>query len=268
MKIGFLSLLVIDLVIVNFNSLKFFDTIVILNKEPDLVKLIKTMPEYIRIYTPSYSLTQEEAAFWNINQINGIDPMQLSEYVNYFSKASGVNYDNYSVTLPVFNDGDPSMANIKSCPNLEKLTKLNVGFVISDFKLANCYGFKDPQIVNNKFVYKINFKFQVAYFESGKDEIILNKYSANQISLSSSHGGRLIFSEVYYPGWKAYVDGKEVQIRKEDIFRYIDLDTGKHFVELKFKPRYLNFVSSIQILSLSIVIFLLILEKANARKEK
>ena len=267
LKIGFLSLLVIDLIIVNFNSLKFFDTSTILNKKPDLVKLIKTMPEYIRVYTPSYSLTQEEAAFWSINQINGIDPMQLSEYVNYFSKASGVLYDNYSVTLPVFKDGNPSTDNVKSCPDLEKLIKLNVGFVVSDFELSNCNGFKNPQIIDNKFVYQMDFKFQAAYFKSGNDEIILNKYSANQISLSSKQGGRLIFSELYYPGWKAYVDGREIQVGKEDIFRSIDIEKGKHLVELKFKPGYLNYVLSIQILCLSIIMFLLILEKVNVRKE-
>jgi len=268
MKIGFLSLLVFDLAIINFNSLKFYDTLTILNQKPDLINLIKTMPKYARIYTPSYSLTQEEAAFWNINQINGIDPMQLSEYVNYFSKASGVKHDNYSVTLPSFINGNPITANKMSCPDLEKIIKLNVGFVISDFELTNCDGFKDPQFVNNKFVYKTKFIFQVAYFESGIDGVSLEKYSANQISLSSNQGGRLVFSELFYPGWKAFVDGQEIQIGKKDIFRYIDLASGKHFVELKFKPDYVNYVLLIQILSLLVVLFLLIWENINVHKEK
>jgi hypothetical protein len=47
----------------------------------------------------------------------------------------------------------------------------------------------------------------------------------------------LVFSEVYYPGWRAYIDGQEVPIlRANHAFRAIELPAGKHQVELKYVP--------------------------------
>ena len=49
--------------------------------------------------------------------------------------------------------------------------------------------------------------------------------------------GVLVFSEIYYPGWKATVDGKTVELgRVNYILRALQLKPGKHEVVLDFHP--------------------------------
>ena len=49
----------------------------------------------------------------------------------------------------------------------------------------------------------------------------------------------LVLSEVYYPGWRAWVDGKETPVYRADyLFRAVYLDPGSHDVVFTFRPRY------------------------------
>ncbi len=55
-----------------------------------------------RVYSPSYSLPQHVAAYWEIPQFGGVDPFQLNSYVTAFAAATGVAVETYSVTLPPY----------------------------------------------------------------------------------------------------------------------------------------------------------------------
>jgi uncharacterized membrane protein YfhO len=49
--------------------------------------------------------------------------------------------------------------------------------------------------------------------------------------------GLLVLSEVYYPGWRAYADGREVPIYQADyVLRAVPLRAGHHRVEMVFDP--------------------------------
>jgi hypothetical protein len=61
----------------------------------------------VRVYSPSYSLPQQAAAYWEIPQFGGVDPFQIAEYVVAAELATGVPVDGYSVTIPPYaGDGD------------------------------------------------------------------------------------------------------------------------------------------------------------------
>jgi uncharacterized membrane protein YfhO len=49
----------------------------------------------------------------------------------------------------------------------------------------------------------------------------------------------LVFSEVWYPGWRAWVDGQEVPILKANFaFRAVPLpQAGEHVVAMRFEPQ-------------------------------
>jgi hypothetical protein len=64
-------------------------------------------------------------------------------------------------------------------------------------------------------------------------------YQPNEILLDVTVAapGYLVLSEVYYPGWRAYVDGREEVIwRANYTFRAIHLEPGPHRVRLLFAP--------------------------------
>jgi len=49
--------------------------------------------------------------------------------------------------------------------------------------------------------------------------------------------GYLVLLDSYYPGWQAYVDGKEAQIlRANYAFRAVEVPAGKHRVEFSYRP--------------------------------
>lgn len=67
----------------------------------------------------------------------------------------------------------------------------------------------------------------------------LTAYGADEAKyeIDSKQGGLVVFSEVYYPGWKATIDGQETEIgRANYILRAINVPAGKHEVVFTFRP--------------------------------
>lgn len=67
----------------------------------------------------------------------------------------------------------------------------------------------------------------------------LTHYDANALTyeINSQKGGVVVFSENYYPGWTATIDGNPVEIARANyILRAIQVPAGKHVVEFKFDP--------------------------------
>jgi uncharacterized membrane protein YfhO len=71
------------------------------------------------------------------------------------------------------------------------------------------------------------------------DVVSITKYRPNRIELrtESENNNYLVLSEIYYPGWRAYVDGKKVPILRADyILRAIPLTPGKHEISFLYRP--------------------------------
>jgi hypothetical protein len=76
-----------------------------------------------------------------------------------------------------------------------------------------------------------------------------------QIDVETPANGFLFLSEVYYPAWKAYIDGKETEIFKTDYcLRSVYLTQGKHEVEFKYESDTFN---TGLIISLGFAVFLI-----------
>lgn len=77
------------------------------------------------------------------------------------------------------------------------------------------------------------------------------------VEYQSSATAMLVLSEVYYPDWKAYVDGQPVEvIRANNVIRAIPVPKGQHHVEFRYESNafqyglILTLVSYLTILSL------------------
>ena len=66
------------------------------------------------------------------------------------------------------------------------------------------------------------------------------RYGSQDIEIKvTATGNNLLFiSDTYYPkGWKAYLDGKEIEIyRLNYLFRGVMIPQGTHTVLMKFEP--------------------------------
>ncbi len=89
----------------------------------------------------------------------------------------------------------------------------------------------------------------------------LTEYTPEYIEYDASCSlpGTVVFSEVYYPhGWKAIVDGKEVDhYRVNYLLRALNLDAGQHHIRFEFRPESVekgNMLSMIFVVLLYLVI--------------
>lgn len=76
--------------------------------------------------------------------------------------------------------------------------------------------------------------------QDGESTVVITAYDANKLTydVNSSKGGVIVFSEIYYPGWTAKVDGQDVEVgRVNYVLRAINVKAGKHTVELSFFPK-------------------------------
>lgn len=53
----------------------------------------------------------------------------------------------------------------------------------------------------------------------------------------TTRDGYLVLSEIFYPGWRATVDGKEVPVERADyLITVLPLPAGTHKVEYRYDP--------------------------------
>ena len=104
--------------------------------------------------------------------------------------------------------------------------------------------------------------------------VTIKGYEPNEVSyeVNSGKGGVVVFSEIYYPGWTATVDGEPAELgRVNYILRALNVKPGKHDVVLTFKPKSVNTTETIAYVSYIILILVLLgaaFMEWKRRKEK
>ncbi len=94
------------------------------------------------------------------------------------------------------------------------------------------------------------------------DIVTLTSYEPNELhySVTTNNGGIVLFSEVYYPGWTATIDGKKTPIARADyLLRALSVPAGNHDIVLTFKPTSLVVTETIAYTSYLALIVLLII---------
>jgi hypothetical protein len=79
--------------------------------------------------------------------------------------------------------------------------------------------------------------------DSSADQVTMAAESPDRLKLTTTSDapGLLMLSESYDPGWKAYVDGEQVDVLVADhLLRAVPLPAGEHIVELRYEPRSLQ----------------------------
>ena len=92
--------------------------------------------------------------------------------------------------------------------------------------------------------------------------IKLTAYEPNDLKyeVNSKTGGTVVFSEIYYPGWQAYIDGVEAPHGRADyILRAMNVPAGKHVVEFKFDPKSLHVTETVAFVALGVLACVLVL---------
>ncbi len=90
-----------------------------------------------------------------------------------------------------------------------------------------------------------------------------------EIQTSSKSPSFLVLSDVYYPGWKAFVDGIETHLFQTNYaLRGIMLPAGNHVIHFLFKPQSFYYGAGVSAGSLILLIILVIGMKSKRCQEK
>lgn len=115
--------------------------------------------------------------------------------------------------------------------------------------------------VENYSVKETNFK----NYQDNKYEIISYKNNSVSLKVDMQENGFLVFSDTFYPGWKAYVDKRITKIYKTDgVLKGIYIPKGIHEIKFLFMPT--SFLIGLIISTLTFILLialLVVLKKLN-----
>jgi hypothetical protein len=138
------------------------------------------------------------------------------------------------VTIPAF----PPESNVATAlrdavPDAQLLGKLNVGYVVAEFPMR-IEGLVERAHIGSTFVYENQWALPRAFV--GVTPANIPVLTPDRVVVEADGPGVLTLSQVYYPGWRASVDGRPGGISTSDALMTVSLDAGHHLVEFLFDP--------------------------------
>jgi hypothetical protein len=90
---------------------------------------------------------------------------------------------------------------------------------------------------------------------SSTTQIISYRPDEMVLKVNSSAPGFLFLSEVFYPGWKAYIDDRPTKIQRGDyLFRVIPLPAGHHQIQMVFDPLTIKLGIGVSVFALLVIL--------------
>ncbi len=193
--------------------------------------------------------------------------------------------------MPAIAEATGDMTKVNGDSIYPVLNMLNTRYVIvplqdgSTVPIRNPYAYGNAWFVNNvKFVDNANQELDALGTIHLRQEAVADKHfkdvlgeSRTQDNLSvvtlasyepnhlkydvqSGQGGVVVFSEVYYPGWTATVDGQPAELGRVDyLLRALKVSPGNHQVELMFYPQSINTTETMAYVAYAVLILALLL---------
>ena len=170
--------------------------------------------------------------------------------------------------MPAIADAQGDMTQVAGDSLYPVLNMLNTKYVIMPLQGGQTVPIQNPYAYGNAwFVDKVNYvdnanqeidmigklnlrheavadkKFQQqlgAAVDQENAVVTIKSYEPNHLTydVQSDKGGVVVFSEIYYPGWTATIDGQPAELgRVNYILRALNVKAGQHQVELSFHPK-------------------------------
>ena len=221
--------------------------------------------DYRVLNLASNTFNENETSYYH-KSIGGYHPAKLRRYQEMIEAYI---MPEMQVMMPAISDAQGDMTKVAGDSIWPVLNMLNMKYVIVPLQggqtvpIMNPYAYGNAWFVDrlsyvananeeiaavgkldlrHEAVADAKFKEQLgeAVVQDDMSVVQLKTYAPNELSyeVNSSKGGILVFSEIYYPGWTASVDGKETELGRVDyILRAMKMSPGTHQVVLTFKPR-------------------------------
>jgi len=152
----------------------------------------------------------------NVKYILSFDEIESPNLIKVFEEGETKVYENLRVLPRAFFAEEI----VKAASDKEELAKiLDDSFNLSTSATSYKFSFEKQNILA-----KVNF-------EKYTDQVLVLKTVTDKES-------PLIISNVFYPGWQAYIDGKKTDIHEVDyMFQSVIIPEGRHEVKFQFRPK-------------------------------
>jgi hypothetical protein len=269
-----LLLLVADLLSFDLTLVRFVPQAEVASQGRAAAEWLAAQPVPFRVYSPSYSLPQPAAFEAGLEQIDGVEPVHLSAYDRFMSRAGGYGDSSFGVTIPPFPEGTAiDQAYRDTVPDLGLLGLLNGRYLAAAFPL-DLPGFTLRWQNGTTWIYENEMALprafavyytrpvadeqawnlldgvdpaRVALVEGGHDltspgeptpaRIVSQSANREVVEIDLAAPALLVLSEIWYPGWQARDNGESVPILRTDgVLRGVYLDAGTHTVEFDYRP--------------------------------
>ena len=249
-------LLLFDLLPVSFSHLYFS------NKEdvfPKLEQIPKDGVYRIMAITPHWSLFRYPHAclppntpmVYHLYDVAGYDslfPLYYKSFLDELEEKNSAPLENGNMLLP---------SSVKE----ENLRLLGVKYIISPIYIDA----EHLQLIKGGetkvYLYKGNpLRFNLLdreFSPHGKVRLITYEPNRAEFEIQGEKDGYFILNDTYYPGWKAYLDGKETKILPFYVFRCVSIPKGKHILSFLFRPFLYKLSLYISLLSCLLLCFLI-----------
>ena len=212
---------------------------------------------YFRVFEPPSTMQNARASFFHnsIGGYHGAKPRRLEQFYKLFlqSKKTAL-LDILNVKYVI--EEKEGIANAIENPNnlglawfAEKLIfeenpdSVYMNLLKYDLRDTAVIESKNQDIINNSSERRIS-----------KIELLKNKTHKKIYSIESNKPGFVVFSEMFYPGWKAEINNKEVKLYKVNfILRGLFIPKGANQIKFYFEPSSIKYGSLFQIISIIVL---------------
>lgn len=223
-------------------------------------RILKDKGEY-RVVNITTDIFNDNTASYHHHNIGGYHPAKLHRYQDMIER-------HIQKELPQFvgaiNETQGDMTQVNGDSLAPVLNMLNLKYVIfgkeADRVIQNPYANGNGWFVQSlKFVKDADaemaglngldtkhaavadetFRSQLETAALDTGTVRQTSYAPNELhyTVQSQRGGVVVFSEVYYPGWTATIDGKEAEVgRANYLLRALRVPAGSHEVVMQFRP--------------------------------
>ena len=216
---------------------------------------------YFRVFQPKSTMQNARASFFHnsVGGYHGAKPRRLEQFYKLFlqSKKTAL-LDILNVKYVI----EEKEGNTKA---IENPNNLGMAWFVEkiifeenpDSIYMNLLKFdlKQTAIIENKNIDIISYPNERRISQI---ELLKNKPHEKIYSIESNKPGFVVFSEMFYPGWKAKINNKGVNVYKVNfILRGIFVQKGNNKIKFYFEPSSIKYGSLFQIISIIVFVALI-----------
>ena len=268
-------------------------------------QVLAAQPGLFRTYSPSYSVPSHVAAQAGLQTADGVEPVHLSVYDRFMRMAGGYGTlspesAGFSVTIPVFPPDSSLDQGLRDAqPDLELLGLLNVGYLVSAFpqdsqglqllaQTREGYVYTNSRVLprgwlvpwDADFILPITYASGRSWFDrlhelarlgtkTGLPDPVPTAYGPNALAFTTevTQPALLVFSELWYPGWEATVDGQAATVEPvAGLLRGVKLPSGPHVVELAYRPTSVVSGARVSLTAVIVILAALVVPTIRSRR--